>query len=104
MKQASRLLAKYRFASEVQKSVKNLSGAGLTYYKDGELVTRQSLILKKTEDIEAYVIKTIQNYYRTTYKQGIFIWIQDSIVTVFYRTMDSTPWIISKSQCNYRKI
>lgn len=71
MKQAlSRIFTKYSFASEVQKSVRNVSGAGLTYYKEGELITRQHLVLKKTEDIEAYVIKTIQNYYRTTYKQG----------------------------------
>lgn len=92
MKQALRFLSKYQFAGEVQKSTKNLSGAGLTYYKDGELVTRQSLILKKTEDIEAYVIKTIQNYYRTTYKQGIcYIWMKDSLVKVFCLTMDSIP-------------
>ena len=71
IKQISRILSKYQFASEVQKSTKNLNGAGLTYYKEGELVTRQSLVLKKQEDIEAYVIKTIQGYYRTTYKQGI---------------------------------
>lgn len=71
MKQITKILSKYQFASEVQKAVKNINGAGLTYYKEGELVTRQSLVLKKTEDIEAYVIKTIQAYYRTTYKQGI---------------------------------
>ena len=38
----------FKFATEVSKSVKNPSGAGLTYYKDGELVTRQHLVLKKT--------------------------------------------------------
>ena len=64
-------LIKFNFAKEVAKSGKAASsGAGLTYYQDGQLVTRNHLVLKKTEDIEAYVIKTIQNYYRTTYKQG----------------------------------
>jgi len=42
----------------------------LTYYKDGQLVNRTSITLKKQEDIESYVIKTVQNYFRTTYKQG----------------------------------
>ena len=64
-------MIKFNFAKEVAKSGKTAaSGAGLTYYQDGQLVTRNNLVLKKTEDIEAYVIKTIQNYYRTTYKQG----------------------------------
>lgn len=58
------------FAGEVQKSSTSSSSAGLTFYKDGQLVTRNHLVLKKTEDIESYVIKTIQNYFRTTFKQG----------------------------------
>jgi hypothetical protein len=63
----------YRFSSEVTKTAaKATSTAGLTYYKDGLLVNRTSITLKKQEDIEAYVVKTIQNYFRTTYKQGIF--------------------------------
>ena len=51
MKQLLTGLARFNFAKEVTNQVKNASGAGLTYYKDGELVTRQSLVLKKTEDI-----------------------------------------------------
>ena len=69
----TKLLANnYRFATEVQKASKptTSSGAGLTYYKDGQIATRNALVLKKEEDIEAYVIKTIQNYFRTTYKNG----------------------------------
>lgn len=59
------------FATEVQKAAsKNTSGAGLTYYKEGQLVNRTSITLKKQEDIESYVVKTVQNYFRTTYKQG----------------------------------
>ena len=64
----SRLLP--RFSTEVQKSTAKPSSSGLTYYKDGQLVNRTSLTLKKQEDIESYVIKTVQNYFRTTYKQG----------------------------------
>lgn len=64
----SRLLP--RFSTEVQKSSAKPSSSGLTYYKDGQLVNRTSLTLKKQEDIESYVIKTVQNYFRTTYKQG----------------------------------
>lgn len=59
-----------RFSTEVQKSAAKPSSSGLTYYKDGQLVNRTSLTLKKQEDIESYVIKTVQNYFRTTYKQG----------------------------------
>lgn len=40
-------------------------------YIDGQLVTRTHLVLKKSEDIDAYVIKTIRNYFRTTNKQGL---------------------------------
>ena len=64
----SRLLP--RFSTEVQKSSAKPSSSGLTYYKDGQLVNRTSLTLKKQEDIESYVVKTVQNYFRTTYKQG----------------------------------
>lgn len=62
---------KFAFAKEVQKTaVKTGQASGLTYYKDGQLTTRSQIVLKKSEDIESYVIKTIQAYYRTTYKQG----------------------------------
>ena len=40
-------------------------------YVDGQLVTRNQLVLKKSEDIDAYVIKTIKNYFRTTNKQAL---------------------------------
>lgn len=60
-----------RFASEVQKASDSAGRAGgLTYYRNGELVTRNAITLKKEEDIEAYVVKTVQDYFRTTYKQG----------------------------------
>ena len=59
------------FSTEVQKTnTKSSQAGGLSYYKDGQLVNRTSITLKKQEDIESYVIKTVQNYFRTTYKQG----------------------------------
>ena len=70
LRNLAQTMIKFNFAKEVAKAGQAANGAGLTYYKDGQLVTRNHLVLKKTEDIEAYVIKTIQNYYRTTYKQG----------------------------------
>jgi len=64
-------MIRYRFANEIQKtSAKGASTGSLTFYKDGQLTTRQSIVLKQVEDIDAYVIKTIQNYYRSTFKQG----------------------------------
>lgn len=66
-----RSATKLNFATEVQKTApKAGQAAGLTYYKDGQLTTRSQIVLKKTEDIESYVIKTVQGYYRTTFKQG----------------------------------
>ena len=40
-------------------------------YVDGQLVTRNQMVLKKSEDIDAYVVKTVKNYFRTTNKEGI---------------------------------
>lgn len=62
--------SRFGFAGEVQTKVKVESPKSLSYYKDGQIVTRNYLTLKKKEDIEGYVIKTIQNYFRTTYKAG----------------------------------
>lgn len=68
------------FSTEVQKTTAKPTGASssLTSYRDGQLVTRNALTLKKQEDIEAYVIKTVQNYFRTTYKQGTYSMMQAS--------------------------
>ena len=61
-----------RFSTEVQKSSSGSSSAGstITQYRDGQLVNRTAITLKKEEDIEAYVVKTVQNYFRTTHKAG----------------------------------
>jgi hypothetical protein len=68
----------FTFANDVQTSSakSNKAASSLTYYKDGQLTTRTAITLKKQEDIESYVIKTVQNYFRTTYKQGIKIIIK----------------------------
>ena len=43
----------------------------LQRYVDGQLVTRNALILKKEEDIESYVVTLLKNYFRTTNKNGL---------------------------------
>lgn len=95
----------YRFASEVQKaSSKSSASSNLTFYRDGQLVNRTAITLKKQEDIESYVVKTVQNYFRTTYKQGSSFLIQESPGPAL---SPSTVWIPStllSSPCRWRKI
>jgi len=43
----------------------------LSVYVEGQIVNRTSLVLKKHEDIEGYVLKMIRNYFRTTNKNGL---------------------------------
>lgn len=67
-----KLVPRFAFAKEVAKAgTASGTASNLTYYKDGQLVNRTQIVLKKKEDIESYVVKTIQNYFRTTYKNGI---------------------------------
>lgn len=94
------------FSTEVQKSSTKSSGSAsnITQYKEGQLVNRTSITLKKQEDIEGYVIKTVQNYFRTTYKNGSSNVIQVSAKPVLSLNMD---WIRSmqfKSPCKSKKI
>lgn len=97
LKNLATFLTKYKFANEVQKTTtKAASSSGLTYYKDGQLTTRQNIVLKKTEDIESYVIRTIQNYYRSTYKQGNTIIMQEFLETVSWLIMVLIHLIASK--------
>ena len=92
------------FSTEVQKSqTKATTPSNITQYKDGQLVNRTALTLKKEEDIEAYVVKTIQNYFRTTYKNGTHLPTQASLKIALFQTMDWTPSIPSKSQCKSKK-
>lgn len=72
LRNIAKLFNKATFANEVQKGSQSTGGSVATY-KDGQLVNRTSITLKKQEDIEAYVVKTVQSYFRTTYKSGIFV-------------------------------
>ena len=45
----------------------------ITYYENGELVSRNQLTLKKYEDIEGYIIKLLQGYYRTINRNNIHL-------------------------------
>ncbi len=98
-------IGKFNFANEVTSTTaKAASSANVTTYKDGQLVNRTSLILKKQEDIEQYVIKTVQGYFRTTHKNGILYLIQVLPKKVFLLNTVWTLWIQSKSQCKFNKI
>lgn len=93
------------FSTEVQKSsAKSASASTITQYKEGQLVNRTSITLKKQEDIESYVVKTVQNYFRTTYKNGKY-----SLIQVWAKAVHclSTVWIRStlfKSPCKSKRI
>jgi acyl carrier protein len=54
----------------VQKEVK-AAQKSVTFYRNGELVTRSALTLKKQEDVEAYVVKLVSGYFRTLHKEGV---------------------------------
>lgn len=43
----------------------------LSYFREGQLVNRSHLVLKKQEDIEGYVMQVLQNYFRTTNKANL---------------------------------
>ncbi|CAD8104499.1 unnamed protein product [Paramecium primaurelia] len=40
-------------------------------YKDGQLITKNYVQLKKQQDIEGYVLTLVKNYYRTTNKSAL---------------------------------
>lgn len=94
------------FSTEVQKSTAKVSGtsSGLTSYKDGQLVNRTALTLKKQEDIESYVVKTVQNYFRTTYKQGTVCAMQESPRPAPSQNTDWTHLMLLKFPCKSRRI
>ncbi len=39
--------------------------------KDGQLVNRNHIVLKQSEDVEGYVMQVLKNYFRTTNKSGL---------------------------------
>lgn len=58
-------------APAVAQGAKAEGDAGLMKYVNGELVKRTELTLKKTEDIEGFVINIWKDYFRTTNKSAI---------------------------------
>lgn len=80
LKLISRLSVKPRFNfSAVEKEITTKEQPVLeqkqtiTYYKDGELVSRNQLTLKKYEDIEGYVMKLVKSYFRCTNQDGLHL-------------------------------
>jgi len=67
----------YNFAAAAQgtevstKVEKQPKKKDISAYVDGQIINRNQLVLKKEEDIDAYVLKTIRNYFRTTNKNGL---------------------------------
>lgn len=43
----------------------------ITFYQNGQLVTRNAIVLKKREQIEEYVFKMLADYFKTTNKSGL---------------------------------
>ena len=50
LRHLARLNNTFKFATEVQKASKSAStsASSLTYYKDGQIATRNAIVLKKT--------------------------------------------------------
>jgi hypothetical protein len=64
----------YSFASEVQAAkaaVPAQQAQQIQQYREGHLVVRNFLQLKKKDDITNYVVGIVKNYYRTTNKSNI---------------------------------
>ena len=40
-------------------------------YENGQMVSQQQVQLRDSQQVEDYVLKTIKNYFRTTYKDGL---------------------------------
>lgn len=43
----------------------------ITYYENGQLVTRSAIVLRKQEQVEAYVFKMLGDYFKTTNKANL---------------------------------
>lgn len=72
----SKINTPLRFFSTEAKSLTPHAGAAhppnsIQYYNEGQLVTRSSIVLKKEEDINGYVLSIVKNYFRTTNKSGL---------------------------------
>ena len=45
----------------------------ITYYENGQLVTRSAIVLRKQEQVEAYVFKMLGEYFKTTNKANLHL-------------------------------
>ena len=69
-------LNQFRFASsegQVSKNVVNEKRRDdtITFYQNGQLITRNAIVLKKREQIEEYVFKMVGDYFKTTNKANL---------------------------------
>ena len=65
-------LPRYTFATEISTKVeKPTIRKEISQYKDGQIVTKSAIVLKKEEDIEQYVINVVRNYFRTLNKAAV---------------------------------
>lgn len=71
-------LNQFRFAvteGQVSKHVTNEKKRDdtITFYQNGQLITRNAIVLKKKEQIEEYVFKMVKDYFKTTNKANIHL-------------------------------
>ena len=60
------------FASEVSTKVeKVVPKKDIQFYREGQLQTRSSLILKKEQDIDEYAVNVVRNYFRCLNKANV---------------------------------
>lgn len=70
---------RFYFSAEAEKEIttkqapKPVEQKNITYYLEGELVSKNQLTLKKYEDIEGYVMKLIKDYFRCTNRNGLHL-------------------------------
>jgi len=60
------------FSSEVSTKVEQkMQKKDIQFYKDGQMMTRSAIVLKKEEDIDQYAINVVKNYFRTLNKAKV---------------------------------
>ena len=65
-------ISRMTFSSEVSTKVEQkMQKKDIQYYKDGQMMTRSAIVLKKEEDIDQYAINVVKNYFRTLNKANV---------------------------------
>ncbi len=64
-------LARYQQSSVISTNHTNQNNQVIFKYENGELVTRSALVLRKKEQIQDYVLKTIKNYFSCTKRNAL---------------------------------